>query len=47
MIINSLSLRDTHRFKKEKDETTRTYHYKREIPSDTIQARLTNQTLNR
>jgi hypothetical protein len=29
--VNSLSLRDTHRLKKEKNETTRTFAVKKEI----------------
>jgi hypothetical protein len=42
--LNSLSLRDTHRFKKEKNETTRTFAVKKEILGLFQQLRQTDKT---
>jgi hypothetical protein len=44
--VNSLSLRDTYRFKKENNETARTFAVKQNIWYNVVQARLTNQTLS-
>jgi hypothetical protein len=45
--INSLSLRDTHRLKKQNIESDRTFAVKRNIWNNIVQARLTNHTLKR